>query len=411
MKNKSFIIVIAIIAIAVVLIIFSVFFNKKNKSEITKEVDISFFEDLGENQQYAKLYLEFLKSTEFKNNLENEMMISLTFIDLDFDKVPELIITNNEVIEKIDNIGSNHKYIIYAIKNSAVEKINEFKIDNISLYYHEDNNRCYWAYQTVNMETKKLDYYQIGDVEKPTYVPTPNSKRIGNKKFVSVFMPISDENLIEKIKEAFNNNINFENGFTQEEMNLTYEIASNENIPTDSNTENEFTIEKQKLSEVVNIGDYVNYLGSSTDWRVLNTGDTGVTLISAKGVKKYSTITGGEMYNLAVTNANEYYSEYTKVATEIPTFDAISASYQKTHSKKIEYNSKLEGDLYVIGQDYYIPSGDSKDIDSPNIWITENGTVKRTFTEIEAYSRPVITLKEDVLTSGKDQNNSWILTY
>ena len=80
------------------------------------------------------------------------------------------------------------------------------------------------------------------------------------------------------------------------------------------------------------------------------------------------------------------------------------------HGKKMDINSKLEGDLYVIGQDYFIPSADSKGIDSPNIWVSEGGTVQRTFYGMEGYSRPIIYLKENVFTSGKDSNGAWILT-
>ena len=85
----------------------------------------------------------------------------------------------------------------------------------------------------------------------------------------------------------------------------------------------------QQQLEVAQVGDYVNYLGSSTDWRILNVGNTSITLISAKGVKKYSADTGGGIYNLSLKNANEYYTEFTESATEIPPYAVISACYEK----------------------------------------------------------------------------------
>ncbi len=210
----------------------------------------------------------------------------------------------------------------------------------------------------------------------------------------------------------------------------TYELAKNKpdiktiifNTDNKSNNETEIaskdtakkeTSSNQKLNEVVQIGDYVNYMNSDTFWRVLNVTDKGsVILICFTGTETYDNHGDGSyIYSLYEKEANKYKTEYSKSTSFVPHFNWIKESYKKTHDVDITISSKLEGDLYNIGLDYYTVEADMKEYESRTTYITMDGKVLSNYLSLgNCYLRPTITLKTDVKTTGKNEKGAWILT-
>ena len=77
--------------------------------------------------------------------------------------------------------------------------------------------------------------------------------------------------------------------------------------------------------------------------------------------------------------------------------------------KLTSYGFKKEGDLYVIGVDYYLPNANCKGIDSPIVWVSTNGKINQTYYAMDAYTRPVVYLKEEVKTTGQDKTGAYLV--
>ena len=234
-----------------------------------------------------------------------------------------------------DNNSNNNEQASSNIEENNVEEVSQQEtVDGTYTYtYSNVGQEVDGTKDTIILQNGKItfkrDYYDMTKIG--TYTVEDNVV-VATYTESSSFSEGEDKMITEKISEEEKYNI-VDNGLQYSDTynNRLYVKSSveNNNIETSSNSNATTFTEKKNIVEVAQVGDYVNYLGSSTDWRILNIGDTAITLISAKGVKKYSADTGGGMYNLSLKNANEYYTEFTKSATEIPPYAVISACYEK----------------------------------------------------------------------------------
>ncbi len=390
MKKKIFSLLIALSLIVVLLILTGCSNKNEEKEELSIKEETENSENLENFDEAGKLYYSFLKDYISKNNSSP----TIKFCDLDFNKTKELIIVSG--VFACD---------VYTIENGKVEKAVEIEdCNNFQFYYSPSENRYYWGYETK--KSQPTETYII-----KTLKNIVKDNEMEKASYIVSSWPVDKSNLYE----------NFCNCYLKEfeqnkeiDLSKTYELASG--IVTDNvenlNSSSVSNINKQKLSEVVQIGDYVNYLETNNSWRVLTIASDGHVILIYNDVTEEVVLSrGGELKTIAESNSSlKYYTEFTSIASLIPNISLINDSYKKYYGKEIDIGSKLEGDLYNINKAYFLDYPGSEGLDTYLLYINNEGTIIMPPTGISAYYRPIVWLRQETLTSGKDVDGSWILT-
>ena len=406
MKRKVIISIImcCILVIGIICCIRFMYYQEDNNTS-----DNISFANLGENEAYANLYWEFINSQEIQDRIKTQQLL-YGVLDLDFNKIPDLFITDD--VEFKEENWTYKNIEIYTIENNKVVKKSIQKIQPVyfGMTFNESKDRYYYTYERTTSEDKtKMGFNVFVTLDESDFI-TGMSESYVSRYSTTQIADSSNQTGLNNFMVIFNDYIET---LSKTDLSNTYIIVADQNNEKseNNNASNNNNDRTQLLKNVVTIGDYVKFPNDDNEWRVLNVGDY-VTLISAKGVRKIEAETGGGIYNMSVDiNADEYYNNYVSIAHEIPTFESVMASYQKyNNGETADINSTLNGNLYNIGQPYYLPSGDCKGIDSPVIWVSENGKIMRTFYSLEAYTRPTLYLKEEVKTSGKDSSGKWLIS-
>lgn len=207
--------------------------------------------------------------------------------------------------------------------------------------------------------------------------------------------------------------------------------------------ENKKLDEPKLLSEVASIGDYVAYdagiwdqdkllptanipytLGgysASTNmgdgitcqeeeiakngWRIINASDEYITLVSAGVTECFylgygSTAASKSLEILNQKYTNDYVNDDYAISMTYLTKEMVDNFYGSSSSYK-----KIDNDLINIGQEYYLASSAT----SYNLWfVSKNGYIANYYVGLKGV-RPVITLKANIKTTGKNKDNAWIL--
>lgn len=141
-------------------------------------------------------------------------------------------------------------------------------------------------------------------------------------------------------------------------------------------------------------------------WRIIDIGDEQITLISAGIVECYylGYSSEGVSKSLEVLKRdqyNDYVSEEYAVSMSYLTKDMVDKYIGEDSSYKT-----ISDDLIEIGEEYFLASGATP----YSLWyITENGYVANYHVGLKGV-RVVITLKEEIRTTGKNKKGAWTLT-
>lgn len=406
-KKKRILIGVGVFLLLLVIVLIIIFFGGSGSESKNKRQD-SFSKDFGEAEKYAEIYFDYLTSEETQERRKDEE-IFYGILDLDFNHVPDLFIVDQEVTVKDNQDCMNMEF--YTIVDDEVTFVieEEVQIYNFGRIYSDLEERYYYVYKNTYSEDQK----KSGSMAFVT-LDTTEFKIFGSN-YVELHPSTSDILALERAdgREYFEMMFQeYLDSLEDVDLTSTYEAVEN-GISSDSTTQSDIQDEvkgNSLLKDVVSIGDYVKFPNDSMEWRVLDVGDF-VILISARGVESLSASTGGGIYNLAFEDrANEYFNGYVDVAHKIPMYDLVESSYADTHpNASFNVGDTLEGDLYVIGVDYYLPNANCKGIDSPIVWVSANGKINQTYYAMDAYTRPVVYLKEEVKTTGQDETGAYLV--
>ena len=374
---------------------------------------------------------------------------------MNFDGIKDVLFNKS----KVNEIGSIE---IYSIIDGEVKLVDKSYGVILNFIYAENEERYYYGFNTVmnpeviNEQIKVLKTF--GKIEEYTddyEIILANSQRMGRQtvtdgfdveeSFKKAYAHVDDEikNLdltrTYELAKLDNENMSINIAQNQEKTddkessvdisNDSENIVENEEKDDSSNNTNEnkekenIAPNTQLLRDVVQIGDFVTYLGSNNEWQVLDVVNVTendeitprVKLISSYGTVCKQMSTGAMEYKLT-TNPDksdyiEYYdSSYADYVTLIPFQSDIINSYKKLYNLKADPET-LEGALYVLPIGYWTASSVNNDhaLANPCTYVDAGGQFMRNNTGNKLYLRPTITLKTDVKTSGKDSNGAWIL--
>ena len=183
---------------------------------------------------------------------------------------------------------------------------------------------------------------------------------------------------------------------------------------TEEQQKNEETENLTNLGDVAQIGDYVNYMGSDTDWRVINILDgyqnekdkTVYLIYSSYLVDDYEAkdyddtlmrLEGTDIYD------EQYLDE--KYANEVQT----SVAEGKFESALINYYETMP-DLFDVGADINLAGEKQLNYAITRLAYYKDGSGEIS-TTVGDYKnvRPSVALKMNITTTGKNENGAWVL--
>ena len=350
-------------------------------------------QDLNEN---GKKYLEFLE--ERVDTFSETQQVGI--YDLDFDGNDEMLFTDET---RRGNVQYNYLNI-FAIENNEIKRITDLEnADMIFLAYVEDENKYYYMYTNSDNETYIIK--SLHDIEKY------------DKKYTrctdDLFKNAGTLNKNE-IKESFTQ-IYLASKEQIKNFDFTKPYTGTANMQN-----NQSNGEKQKLGDVAKAGDYVNYMGSDTDWRVLtflkNTinGEENrfVYLInSSYKVSKFESTSYEEI--LGYLEDTRYYKD------NIFLDETLAVKATRTPDASI-FRTAL-GESYSTVPDLF-DVGVNINLSGEETVVLNNGTTNK-FAYYENGSgkvigkmewskniRPCVQLLSSVVTSGKNDKGAWMIS-
>ena len=185
-------------------------------------------------------------------------------------------------------------------------------------------------------------------------------------------------------------------------------LSNAEEQPKNEETEN-----LTNLGDVAQVGDYVNYMGSDTDWRIIsiqdgyqNEKDKVVYLIySSYIVDDYD----AKIYEDTLRRLEDTY-EYRqyldeKYAREVTT----SIAKGKFESALINYYETIP-DLFDVGADINLAGEEQISYSIKRLAYYKDGSGEVTSTLGDYKNvRPCVMLKMNITTTGKNENGAWVL--
>ena len=403
--NKKILIGVVIAIVAILSVTgFIVFKNINNGSNSSKfdESDLIDVDLSEEDNNYVETYWNFIKNSDdsiFKNDFIYKVA------DVDFNKIPDLVIYNGKNIKSLTIVDDKVEMHDIEYETNSLE---------FDLQYSENENRYYY---TIGDKDKEFAFITIDNIEKKENLSIPKEDNISES--------ISDDELIELTKEKFNsyeayqkNYIltefkSYEKVLAKYDFNKTYELASaNSSNNNDSNSEQ--SKNSTLLRDVAKVGDYVNYMGSDTDWRIIYISDDSFEKKEVHLVYSSYIVDDWEPTNNSYEQVLDYlkstsnYNKYLdpkyadQVYTSVPTRD---------FEFRLSENYKNVPDLYDVGADINLAGETNPNsLNSISLAFYKNGSGKVTATGgWEHNIRPTVYLKENITTTGKNSNGAWIL--
>ena len=396
MKKKILGVGIASILIVILIVLGILFGNKTNKTDQL---------ELNEN---GKIYLEYLKThTEILS--DEEVIINL--FDIDFNGIEELLIYNNKFDEEEKAYYSDYLQI-YTIENNEVIKVNESDTGClISLGYCENEDRYYYFF------TKDDKFITIDNIRELT-----NTERKVTDCDTRKFIEFNKDNLENAFKEMYSM---CKNALDEFELTKTYELAKeqktyNTTNVNNINNENINNENVQKLGDVAKAGDYVNYMGSDTDWRVLT-----FTKNTINGEENRFVYLINSSYKVSKFESTSYeeilgYLEDTRYYKDNIFLDeTLAVEATRTPDASVFRTALWESystvpDLFDVGVNINLSGEETVDLNNgtrDKFAYYENGSGKVIGKmEWSKNIRPCVRLLSSVVTSGKNDKGAWMIS-
>ena len=186
---------------------------------------------------------------------------------------------------------------------------------------------------------------------------------------------------------------------------------NNEKSTTEENTT---TKNPQILRDVAKVGDYVNYLGSDTNWRIIYISDDSFDKKEVHLVYSTYLVDNWEPTN----NSYEQVLEYLKSTNEYNNYlDSKYAEkvYTSIPTRDFEFhfaeNYKNVPDLYDVGADINLAGEKYINYFTSRLAFYKNGSGEVSGTDgWEHNIRPTVYLKVNIGTTGKNKNGAWVLS-